>query len=221
MPSLLERAKGLFGFKKPEAPADPQQRLFNPLRARIGMNLRIDSPDYLGQEFTIRELLEYGFGKDEKVSCYVATSNAGDGSSIRLRLQPDDGRMQAVVCRLFDELDEEPGIVSAVNDRGGLFVIETGDPPVKEQYARIDDLRVVRKAVVSRLSDIDGDGEISPHELESWTADCWDYSRRTTNHGVAVLEYLFAERTKLREDQKPRFRLWRGLSVLPERISTD
>lgn len=223
MPSLRERAARLFGGKTEEPPVvDPAEMLFNPLGARIGAGLRIDSPEYFGRELVVRELLQYDFGKNEKVSCYVATDTS-DGKGLRLRLQNDGGRMRAVVCSLHDELDEEPGIVGAVNDRGGIFVITRHDKnDAEEKYTRVNDLRVARSARVSRLADANGDGEITPNELESWDAKCWDYSRLTKDeHGVEVREYLFVERTHLKDEPQPRFRLWRGLAVVPDRISLE
>lgn len=224
MRGLLARLRRFFrgdAADQTAQPVDPAANMFNPLHARVGSGLRIDSPEYLGKEFSIRELLEYDFGRGDKVSCYVATS-VDDGSAIRVRLQMDDGQMRSIACRLHDELDAEPGIEGAVADRGGIFVITRHDKnDEEERYTRINDLRVPREAKISKLSDANGDGEITPNEKESWSAKTWDYSRKTEVDGVTVREYLFVERTKLAAEPVPRFRIWRGLAVVPERISLE
>lgn len=218
MPTLIERAGRLFEEKKAEAQKSPESAVYNPLGAKINSVLKIENIDHIGKEYLVKELLNYDFGTGEKVSCYVARTEV-DEKTIRLRLLRDEGRVRSIVCTLHDELDEEPGITDAVNDRGGIFVITTGGK--ESRYTRMGDMRTARPAKVVRLSDRNGDGEITHEEVETWQADCWDFSRTTEIDQVKVREYLFVERTKLGNNPKKRFRIWTGLEVLPDRVSLD
>ncbi len=208
MGSLKDHARRIFGEHSPEVVPDVAEKLFNPLGLSVGSAIKLAVADFVGRELVVQELLEYDYGAGQEESAYIVSDGV---KTHRLWLAKVAGRFRAVVMTLHDELEENAGIRSAVNDRGGKFVITTAG--VKEQFERLNAGRISRKAEVSHMADRNGDGEIRPEETQRYVVEVWDYSRDATR-----VEFLFVERGTFGVSQTPRFRLWRGTAIPPEKI---
>lgn len=224
MTSLLDKARSwVAGETDGTEKAMP---FFNPLGLNIGGSVKVNSVDFSQYDFAVREILDYDYGGSERQAGYVLRARSGghDDVVIRLRVFKEDNRVRVITCTLHDELDEEPGIIGAVNDRGGIFVITRHDlNDAREEFRRLADARISRPAKIARRADNNGDGLVRQDEISWWESECWEYSRMTTMDGVPVKEYLFVEATKERVAQSKvrRFRLWRGVEVPASQVVLD
>src|SRR4051794_23088055 len=127
-------------------------RYYNPLKARVGVSMTIDTVELRDLNFFLQEIREYKrrIGPQEYTFVdysLLARPLHGEDVAIRLRLNPiadtqrSGGReYHVLMLRLDDEFEYSADFEKLLNDKTGLFQIRQ-DGVVKEEFERLHGLR--------------------------------------------------------------------------------
>jgi hypothetical protein len=203
-----------------------EMRYFNPLKARIGVSVTIDTVELRDLNFFLQEIREYRRHIGPQEFTFVdysllARPLKGDDVAIRLRINPiaDKARSagkdyNVLMLRLEDEMEYSKEFEKLLNDKSGLFQIREDDE-VKEEFSRMYGLKSPYKATVSYLRDINQDHKIERDEIDTLELKYWDYSRQITDEaGQPLAEYLFVEM----DGETGWIQIWRGVEMDPNKV---
>jgi hypothetical protein len=201
-------------------------RYYNPLRARIGVSVTIDTVDLRDLNFFLREIREYQRRVGPQEFTFVdyallARPLHGDDVAVRLRLNPipstqrSGGReYHVLMLRLDDEFEYSADFEKLLNDPSGLFQIRQ-DGEVQEEFERLHGLKTPYQARVSFLRDINQNQHIERDEIDVLELKYWDFARETRDEAdQPVTEYLFVEM----DGETGWFQIWRGSELDPQKI---
>lgn len=196
-----------------------ESKIFNPIGSKIGNNILIDSLDYRGLNFFVKEIREHTVILSSKKYRFVdyilaACSLKGDDVLVKLRLLPQNASYKAVVLHLYDEFGYNDDFKAVVNDKSKKFNVDDDEINLHEEYWRINDVGISLESRYLSLVDENNDGKVNANELISGKMEFWDYSRLTTIDSVEIEQFLFVEMNK--EDGW--FQIWRGTEVPSEKI---
>lgn len=222
----MSRGRTLWEILLDKFSGPAELRYFNPLKARIGVSVTIDTVELRDLNFFLQEIREYRRRVGPKEFTFVdysllARPLHGDDVSVRLRLNPvSDPQRSAgkeynvLMLRLDDEMEYSKEFEELLNDKSGLFQIREDDV-VKEEFARMYGLKSPYKATVSYLRDINQDHQIERDEIDTLELKYWDYSRQITDEaGQPVEEYLFVEM----DGETGWIQIWRGSEMDPQKV---
>ena len=201
-------------------------KFYNPLKARIGNSVTIDTLELRDYNFFLREIREYQRsigGQEFLFSDYVLLARPlqGDDIWVRLRLNPvDDAKRVAglthhiLLLQLCEEMAYNEDFYGVVTDTTGKFqVLQEGQ--VTEEYWRIHDVTSAYKARVSVVQDVNNDNKVEMDEVGKQDLEYWDYWREIKDEaGQPVTEFLFIEM----DGNNGWFQLWKGREFDPERV---
>lgn len=226
---ILLRKVGWLSEEPP--PASEESKIYNPIGAKVGGSITIDSLDYRGQNFFVKEIREYSAsmgGKTHRFVDYVLLSRplGKPDNWVRLRLVPDrhaDSRLthKAMVLSLYDEFEYNEDFKKGVlEDDTKKFVIDDdksdNDPTndTHDEYWRVADVGISYNAKYVSMADEDNSGKVTQDELTRGEIEFWDYSRNTDIDGVELEQYIFVEM----DAKTGWFQLWQGTQVSPENV---
>jgi len=212
-------------------PKAEEQKVFNPIGAKIGGSITVDALDYRGLNFFVKEIREYSVnmaGKNHRFVDYILLARplGKPDMWVRLRLVPDrnsDTRLthKAMVLHLYDEFEYNEDFKQGVlEDESKKFVVDDdkndGDPSndTHDEYWRVNDVGISYSAKYLAMQDENNDGKIDQDEIARGNIDFWDYSRLTDIDGVETEQYMFVEMDK----KSGWFQLWQGTQVSPENV---
>ena len=201
-------------------------RYYNPLKARIGVSVTIDTVELRDLNFFLQEIREYRrrIGPQEYTFVdysILARPLHGDDVSLRLRLNPIADPQKAagleynvLMLRMEDEMEYSDDFQKVLNDPSGLFQIRDNDV-VKEEFQRLHGLKTPYQAMVSYLRDINQDHRIERDEIDTLELKYWDYSRQIKDEaGQPLDEYLFIEM----DGETGWIQMWRGCEMDPRKV---
>ena len=201
-------------------------RYYNPLKARVGVSMTIDTVELRDLNFFLQEIREYKrrIGPQEYTFVdysLLARPLHGDDVALRLRLNPiadtqrSGGReYHVLMLRLDDEFEYSADFEKLLNDKSGLFQIRQ-DGVVKEEFERLHGLRSPYQATVSYLRDINQNHHIERDEIDTLELKYWDFSRGIKDEaGQPLDEYLFVEM----DGETGWIQIWRGGELDPQKI---
>ncbi len=207
--------------------AGPQEfKYYNPLRARVGSPVTLDTVELRDLNFFLREVRAYRRqieGREFPFADYVLVARQLDGDEVvcRVRLVPAAGGAgrgedhDVLLLRLYDDRSYDEGLHNVVRDTTGKFeVLEDGH--VTEEYWRVNDVLEPYKAEVAVLRDVNEDKTVQADEVERLRLEYWDYWRETPDEaGTPSVQYLFVEM----DADNGWFQLWRGQAIDPRRVT--
>jgi hypothetical protein len=201
-------------------------RYFNPLKARIGVSVTIDTVELRDLNFFLQEIREYRRRIGPQEFTFVdysllARPLHGDDVAIRLRLNPVPDKQRSagkeynvLMLSLEDEMEYSKEFEKLLNDKSGLFQIRE-DGEVKEEFTRMYGLKTPYKATVSYLRDINQNHKVERDEIDTLELKYWDYSRQIADQaGQSVEEYLFVEM----DGETGWIQMWRGTEMDPNKV---
>lgn len=225
---ILLRKVGWLDEEKP-VPTE-EQKIYNPIGAKIGGSITIDSLDYRGLNFFVKEIREYSVssgGKNHRFVDYVLLARPLNKPDmwVRLRLVPDKNSgtrltHKAMVLKLYDEFEYNEDFKNVLEDESKKFVIDDdkndADPSndTHDEYWRVNDVGLAYTAKYLSMTDENNDGRVSQDELNRGSLDFWDYSRLTDIDGIELEQYMFVEMDK----KSGWVQIWQGTQVSPEQV---
>ncbi len=199
---------------------------YNPLKARIGVSVTIDTVEMRDLNFFLQEIREYKRRIGPQEFTFVdysllARPLHGDDVSMRLRLNPIADPQKAggreynvLMLRLDDEMEYAADFEKLLNDKTGLFQIRQ-DGVVKEEFQRMYGLKTPYQATVSYLRDVNQDHRIERDEIDTLELKYWDFSRQIKDEaGQPLEEYLFVEM----DGQTGWIQIWCGCELDPRKV---
>lgn len=211
------------GWIKDKPPEVQEQKIYNPIGAKVGGSITIDSLDYRGMTFFIKEIREYDvrMGGQHKFVDYVLLARPLGKPDVwaRLRLVPTaDSKTRythrAVVLQLYDEMGYSEDFHNVVKDESKKFVVDDHDKNLHEEYWRVNDVGLSYNANVKSLKDDNSDGKVSADEVKHSQIEFWDYSRMTDIDGLETEQFVFVEMSK----DNGWFQIWRGTEIDPHQV---
>jgi hypothetical protein len=200
-------------------------RHYNPLRARVGSPVTIDTVDLKEHNFFVKELRSY----ERRIGArhfdfidYVlqARGTKGDEITVRLRLVPVEGAgpgglsHHALVLQLDDEFGYNEDFDQVVRDTTRKFQVMQ-DGQVVEEFYRINEVDDPYQAEVTVMVDINEDGSVDRSEVAKLRLEYWDYWREVSDEaGQPLKDYLFVEL----DNNNGWFQIWRGAEVDAQRV---
>jgi hypothetical protein len=226
---ILLRKIGWLDEEKPAA--TEEQKIYNPIGAKIGGSITIDSLDYRGLNFFVKEIREYSVsmgGKNHRFVDYILLARPLNKPDmwVRLRLVPDKNSAtrlthKAMVLHLYDEFEYSEDFKKGVlEDPSKKFVVDDdkndadASNDTHDEYWRVNDVGISYNAKYLSMTDENNDGKVSQDELGRGSLDFWDYSRLTDIDGVELEQYMFVEM----DNKSGWFQIWQGTQVSPERV---
>jgi hypothetical protein len=201
-------------------------RYYNPLKARIGVSVTIDTVELRELNFFLQEIREYQRRIGPQQFTFVdysllARPLRGDDVSLRLRLNPIADPQRAagleynvLMLRLDDEMEYSTEFQALLNDKSGLFQIRE-DGVVKEEFQRLYGLKTPYQATVSYLRDLNQNHHIERDEIDTLELKYWDFSREIKDEaGQTLDEYLFVEI----DGETGWIQIWRGSELDPRKV---
>ena len=220
MPTLWQM---LTKKKEEEEVAVPvEDQHYNPLGAKIGQHVKIDTLEMEEFDFNIRSLQAWTRhigGEKFKHADYllIARPIGGDEVKKKVRLVPmedPDGKMthNVVLLNLLDEFEYDQEFHEGLDfDRNGGEFHEG-----EAIYYRVQDVRDPFKARIKHISDLVGDGEVEEEEVRDSTVVYWDFWRETEDDGGnTIIEFYIVEM----DDDCGWFRIWVGGEIDQNRVS--
>ena len=212
---LLEKVQGPLELK-----------YYNPLRARIGSAVTIDTLELRDQDFFLREIREYKRtigSKEFRFVDYALRARPLGGSDVwvRLRLNPVEDPTKVaglthdvLLLRLDDEMSYNEELHRLVGDDTHKFQV-LQDGKVVEEYWRINDVGSPYQANVSVVKDSNANNKAEKDEIENLRLDYWDYWREVKDEaGQAHTEFLFVEMNAA----DGWFQIWKGGAIDPQQV---
>lgn len=215
--------KTLWEMLKAKAKGPIELQITNPLKLKVGTNVRVDSIDLKDLVFSVKRVLEYKRdigGQSHFFTDYdlLARPFGSDEVKLRLRLNPMESPDPAsglthnvVLLRSYEEMAYDKGLHDVLKDTTKLFeVLEDG--VCTERYYRINDVQDPYGADVTVLKE----GDTDLDALEKYSVSYWDYWRETTDEaGTKFNQFLFVEM----DNDSGYFWMWRGEETIPENVS--
>lgn len=199
---------------------------YNPLKARVGVSMTIDTVELRELNFFLQEIREYRrrIGPQEYTFVdysLLARPLGGDDVAVRLRLNPiadtqrSGGReYHVLMLRLDDEFEYTKDFENLLNDPSGLFQVRENDV-VTEEFERMHGLKSPYRATVSYLRDINQNHHIERDEIDRLELKYWDFSRQIKDEADQPLdEYLFVEM----DGTTGWIQIWRGSELNPQKV---
>jgi hypothetical protein len=199
---------------------------YNPLHARVGSAVTIDTVEWRDLNFFVLSLHEYlrtiG-GQQFRFIDYalLARPLGGDKVLVRLRLNPVDDPEEAAVLshhvlllRLEEDMAYNEDLHNVLKDTTKKFQI-LQDGQVQAEYRRLNDLDTPYQAVVTTMRDINLDKRVTRDEVERRRVEYWDYAREVKDEaGQPHPEYLFVEM----DADNGWFQIWKGGEIDPKKV---
>lgn len=193
MPTLWQI---LTAEKKEEQPLEMKYN--NPLKLKVGANMLINEPEYIGQNFTVRDITAYDRRIGQEHHKFTDYGLHGkrlkqDDVNIKIRLMPSQDNYSELghdllILTLFDRFEyNEDFHENVLTDESKQLNADD------ETYFRINDVLEHYEARVVNLADKDGDGVVEQEELTKKRIHYWDYWRETEVEGIKTVEFLFVE----------------------------
>jgi hypothetical protein len=215
MPTLWEI---LTKKKKNETPLE--FKFCNPLKARVGNSVKIDTPEYANMFFTIQSIRQVDRkveGESHLFPDYDLKCQPFDGDPVQLRLRlipgEPDGEIDhsVVLLKLIDECPYDKAFHDglAFEENKGEFL--EGDAT----YWRVNDVKEEWVAKTSLLQDINKNGKIDQDEVKHGSINYWDFWRETEEDGNKFVEFYIVEMDK----DTGYFTFWIGRTVAPALVS--
>jgi hypothetical protein len=224
--SVMTRGRTLWEILLDKFSGPSELRYYNPLKARVGVSVTIDTVELRDLNFFLQEIREYKrrIGPQEYTFVdysLLARPLGGDDVALRLRLNPiadtqrSGGRAYHVLMlRLDDEFEYSADFEKLLNDKSGVFQIRQ-DGVVTEEFERLHGLKSPYTATVSYLRDINQNHQIERDEIDTLELKYWDFSREIKDEaGQPLEEYLFVEM----DGQTGWIQIWRGCALDPQKI---
>lgn len=203
-----------------------ESKVYNPLRAKVGNAMMIDTIEWRDFNFFVRQIAEYRRrigGKDFLFVDYVLLARPlnADDVLVELRLNPVDdpenyGGMthHALLLRLDDEFAYSEDFHKVLTDDTGKFqVLEDGI--VTEEFFRLNDVQQAYKAQVTVIADFNKDKRLDRGEVRKHRLEYWDYVREVKDEaGQPKREYLFIEMAT----RDGWFQIWRGSEIDAQKV---
>lgn len=197
------------GWWKDPPPEVQETKVYNPLNAKVGSSVVIDTLDYRGRNLFVKEVREVAVGGD-KFTDYVLVSKDTKGDlTARLRLVPG---ADAVLLTLLEQMGYSEDFHNIVKDESGKFNVE--EDGRTDEYWRVADVKIPHTAVVTTMQDDDGNGRVDANEVKTENVEFWDYSRLTQIEGVQKEEFVFVEMN----GENGWFQIWRGVQINPDSV---
>lgn len=222
----MTRGRTLWEILLDKISGPSELRYYNPLKARIGVSVTIDTVELRDLNFFLQEIREYRRRIGPQEFTFVdysllARPLKGDDVALRLRLNPVANRTHSagrdyhvLMLRLDDEFEYSADFEKLLNDKSGLFQIRQDDV-VKEEFERLHGLKTPFKATVSYLRDINQNHHIERDEIDTLELKYWDFSRQVKDEaGQPFEEYLFVEM----DGETGWIQIWRGVEMDPTKI---
>lgn len=222
----MSRGRTLWEILLDKFSGPAELRYFNPLKARIGVSVTIDTVELRELNFFLQEIREYKRRVGPTEFTFVdysllARPLHGEDVAVRLRLNPvaDPQRSggkeyNVLMLRLDDEMEYSKEFEMLLNDQSGLFQIREDDV-VKEEFTRLFGLKSPYRATVSYLRDINQNHHVERDEIDTLELKYWDYSRQIADEaGQPVEEYLFVEM----DGETGWIQIWRGSEMDPRKV---
>lgn len=203
-----------------------EDKIYNPLRARVGNAVSVDSLEYGDLNFFVRSIREVALkpsGSKTRFVDYdiVARPLEGDDVVLRLRIIPtakalDGSKFQILILNLLVEEEYNQEVYDIVQDGSGVFNLNWPDKGIDNRhYQRVGDVRKGYKANTLTLQDENNDGKISANEVQNTgTIDFWDYTTKLEVEGVSEDNFMFVE---MDSDTKWMW-TWLGQPISPHRV---
>lgn len=215
-------------YKEPPVVAE-ETKVYNPVAgAKVGGSFTLDSLDYRGLNFFVKEIKEYNVHLNgKKFTDYVLLARPLGKPDVwvRLRLVPDDSGTHKMTHKVllltqYDTLAYNEGLHNVVKDKCKKFVVDDDkkdtDPTndTHEEYFRVKGVDVSYTASVKTLKDEDGNGKVDANEVTQSQLEFWDYHRMAKIDGVDEEQFLFVEMSK----DDGWFTLWQGVEIAPDKV---
>ena len=221
---------------KPVAPKEvniPENQIYNPIGARIGSSITIDSIDCYGKHFFVTEIRDNCTkvaGQEFKMSDYTLTAKPLDGKDITVRLRVAEDKCwslpsstcgvpyKAMVLEQHDSLAYDEGLHNVLKetDDTGKFQIDH-DGADSDIFPRCGGVKGSYKShlVIVGRETLAGNADKFPTPLTGTTdIEYWDFSRIVKQDGVDVEQYLFVEMNT----DNGWFELWKGCEIDPQKV---
>ncbi len=217
---ILMRKLGI-GDSKEES-SIPKLDFYNPLTAKVGGVVKIDTIEYRDHRFIIKDILENTIrvgGKVHKNTDYILESRPINKEDVTLclRVVPNNDSNSRITHRalglsVYDSLAYDEGLHNVLKEDTQFNIDDdksdnNPDNDTHEEFWRVNDVKTSYTRSVKSLGK-----EGKPEELDS--VEFWDYSRMTEIDSVQVEEFVYAEMNK----RTGWFTIWRGAEIIPERI---
>lgn len=173
---------------------------YNPLNAKIGSPLSIDSFGVRGSIFTIHEMWEYKRKVNDKTLTFTDYILRSEDTYLKLRYLPVENpdtvlTHNVLLLSKYDEMAWCESLDEACRCGSGELIINDEDT-----YWRMNDVKDSYLAKVTVIKD----------KTEKITVEYWDYHRDTLDEAQQqYTEYLFVE---LDDDTKMQT-MWRGVEI--------
>lgn len=208
------------------SPGSPEFKFYNPLKARIGNAVMIDTFELRELNFFLQEIRECKrriHGQEFLFTDYVILARplGGEDVLLRLRLNPVDDPKRvaglthdALLLKLYDQMAYDKGLHDVLNDTTKVFQV-LQDGAVQEEYYRLNDVIGPYEAEVNVIRDINKDGKIQMSEVEKVHLEYWDYGRELKDEaGQPYHQFLFVEM----DTSNGWFQMWRGETIDPHKV---
>ena len=208
----------------------PEALIYNPIGARIGSSITIDSIDCFGKHFFVTEIRDCATNiasHEFRMADYVLVARPLDGKdiTIRLRVAVDTTSTYGVpyktmVLEQHDSLAYDEGLHNVLKetDNTGKFQIdhEGADSDV---FLRCGGVKGSYKAKIVIVGQEVAEVKAGyPLVMKDSTTEAgfeyWDFSRIVKQDGVDVDQYLFVEMNT----DNGWFKLWKGCEIDPQKI---
>jgi hypothetical protein len=193
---------------------------YNPLDSRVGSAINVpfsNGAEFANFDFQVKEIREYTrrIGEqDFRFTDYWLTGvntksfAAGDAMQARIRSIPNDaGAFDSLLLRIYDEFAFAEDFLNVVKDDTGVFEVTDDNTGEKQEFNRINDLRVSYEAAVLAVSETTAEGKAVPGKTKAVKIEYWDYWRDVDlGQGKTAKEFLFVEMNS----DTGWFQIWRG-----------
>lgn len=189
----------------PEVPAE--QKLYNPLNAKVGSHVRflhtlLKGKDISSEVHRVQEIWEWDRqlnGASHKFTDYLLRSSDDTAAVLRVIPYGDKPGFELLLMSQyfpddpggFDWCDDSAGILEALDDKSGEFINNAGTPE-EEVYWR--DMKRA-SCIVTILRDKNFDQTIQDSEVEKEQYELWTFRRSTRDNDQSPLyeQHLHAQ----------------------------
>lgn len=205
---ILDRL-GIASLKKKEAvkealPKRAEEKIYNPLAAKIGRPIDINELDYKDKYYNLIEMHEYSVEfqeqKKQKFTDYVLFTNGLDNNGnqlneyVKIRVTPHERSRRAILMEQYDEMpynQDFHNILKGIDKDPDTPDFRLDD--INADYYRLNDEKEPYKAIVKLLCDDNSDGRIGKGETTKENIEFWDFGRTTNIDGIDEQELVFVE----------------------------
>jgi hypothetical protein len=207
-------ARTLFQTMKARLSTANELKVYNPLKIRLGVAVRIDAIDLRDRYFNVVSMRDCDRAINGRSYRFADYDLLHGTERRRLRLFPPESVM---LLSLYFECGhqeaQDGGLAQTLADATGEFEIDWNG---KRTYFRIGDLKTPHLVNATLLEDLDANGIVEDDELRQQQFEYWDFHTELSDEaGQKYVEYLFVERNT--EDGF--FQIWRGSEVDPAAVT--